>query len=487
MTFSPHRRSLGAALAALLMGACTPAAPSAGPSPARHGEPETQLDPAAWNAQSPANEIATWARQGCRRAPGGKDACIERTLVSLIDQAGITKSMEVLDTLANVDDGVKGNAHALAHGLGIAAYRGTETLVATFAGCPASQMSGCYHGVIQGYFLDLNAQGKEIGTAEMDALCDPHRAVLFVYFQCAHGMGHGLMAVHENHVPMALEGCDRASEEFIRNTCYGGVFMENIVNVTHPHHTAGGHAGTQGHGDGAQPAAAGEHAGHGQQASAADEHAGHGQQAAAGEHAGHAPASDEHAGHAAAPAQPAMQHGEWRALDRNDWLYPCNAVAEKYQDACYGMQTSAVMFFNYGDVASTARVCERAPERFLATCFMSLGRDITAFAAQEHRRTIGMCERAGDTAAGRGRVWCLLGAVQTLVNQSADPADGIRFCRAVAGAEAKRECYAAVGEMTAALLPDVGARGRSCSAAESDFVVACRRGAGIEPQSTGSD
>ena len=53
------------------------------------------------------------------------------------------------------------------------------------------------------------------------------------------------MAVHENHLPMSLEACDAASEDFIRESCYGGVFMENIVQVTHPHHTAAGHAGTQ--------------------------------------------------------------------------------------------------------------------------------------------------------------------------------------------------------------------------------------------------
>jgi hypothetical protein len=489
-----HRRSLRAALAAcaaLVAAACTPQAPSTGPSPAAQVEAETRLGPADWNAQSPAAQIATWARQGCRRAPGGKDACIERTLVSLIDQAGIAKSMEVLDTLVNVDSDVRANAHALAHGLGISAYRTPETLAATFAGCPPTQMSGCYHGVIQGYFLALASQGRSIGTAEMDGLCDPHKSSTFLYFQCAHGMGHGLMAVHDNHLPMSLEACDAATEDFIRNSCYGGVFMENIVQVTHPHHTAAGHAGTQG----------GEHGGHGQQA-AADEHAGHGQQPAAGEHAhGQQPAADAHAahgqqaaagqdahaGHGAAGGQQAMEHGEWKALDRNDWLYPCNAVALKYQDACYNMQTSAVMFFNYGDVASTAGVCERAPAQFQPTCFLSLGRDVTAYAAQDHRRSIELCGRAGNAAAGQGKLWCTLGVVQNLVNLAADPQEGIRFCRAVQGAEAKRECYRVVGESISTLVTDTDARGQSCQAAESEFVAACRRGAGIEPAAAGSE
>ncbi|HLM67860.1 MAG TPA: hypothetical protein VK358_10045 [Longimicrobium sp.] len=474
MTSFPYHRLARLAFATcalLLAAACVPAGPSTGPSPDAQA-----LARGGWTAQSPAAEVATWTRQGCRRAPGGRDACIERTLVALIDQAGISKSMEVLDTLAVMDRGVQANAHALAHGLGIAAYRSPETLAATINGCPVSQMSGCYHGVVQGYFLELSRQGRSIGTAEMDGLCNPHRESRFVYFQCAHGMGHGLMAVHQNHLPMSLEGCDRASDEFVRTSCYGGVFMENIVNVTHPHHTAGGHAGTQG----------GGHGGHGQQGASTD-HAAHGQQAAADEHAGHGQHAAAHAGHGAASGQPAMVHGPWRALDRNDWLYPCNAVALKYQRECYNMQTSAIMFFNYGNVKSTARVCGRAPAAFQPTCFYSLGRDVTAFAAQNPRRSARMCEDARVAAAGRGRTWCLVGVVQALVNQSADPQDGIRFCRLVGGAEAKGECYRVVGETIAGLVRDTEARGQACQSAEREFVAVCRRGAGVEPTGAGSD
>ena len=479
MIVSVHRRSLRAALAAcgvLLAGACAPAGPSSGPSP--QAEAETRLEAVAWTAQSPAAEIATWARQGCRRAPGGKDACIERTLVALVEQAGVAKSMEVLDTLTAIDAEIAHNAHPLAHGLGIAAYRSPETVAATFASCPVTQMSGCSHGVIQGYFLDLARQGKPIGTAELDALCALYTSTSFLFFQCAHGMGHGLMAVHDNHLPMTLQACDLASQEFVRTSCYGGAFMENVVNFTHPHHTAGGHATVQG----------GAHGEHGQQASA-DAHAGHGQQASAGEHA-HADTAqaghDAHAGHGAAGGRLAMRHGPWKALDPDDLLYPCNAVALKYQQECYAMQTSPVMFFNRGDVAETARVCERAGA-FMETCFMSLGRDITAYAARDHQRTLEMCDRAGGTAAGRGRLWCALGAVTTLVNFTADPGDGMRFCRALPGADAKRECYRTVGVNIASLVASTDARSQSCQTAESEFVAACRLGAGVAPAGNGSE
>jgi hypothetical protein len=440
---SPHRRVLRATLAAcaVLAGACAPGGPSTGPGPDAWVDAAAVLGPAAWSAESPAVEIADWVQRGCRRAPGGKDPCVERTLVGLIDQAGVAKSMEVLETLLRVDVQVRQNGHELAHGMGIAAYRTPETMAATFAACPPTQGAGCHHGVVQGYFLSLRSDGRLPGTAELDALCEPHRASIFLYAQCAHGMGHGLMAVHDNHVPMSLEACDQATDGYVREACWGGIFMENIVRVTHPHHTTEGHAATgNAHG--------GDDAG--------DE-------------------DDAHAGHGP-PGGPGMIHGEWKALDPADPLYPCNAVDPRYQQSCYTMQTGAILFFNRGNVDATARACEGAPEAMLPTCFGSLGRDIIAIAEMDHRRTLALCARAGERAAGRGGVWCMVGAVQNLVNLAADPDEGMRFCREVTAEAHKRACYQAVGELVLTLVAEP-ARGASCEAAEPAFIAACRVGA----------
>jgi hypothetical protein len=452
MTFSPYRRSLCAAVAAsaALLAACTPSART-GPAP--------DLPPGrTWTPESPTAEIAAWVNQGCRSSRAARNACVERALTTVLGQAGISRSMQVLDTLAITDPGVRDMAHALAHGLGISAYRSPETLAATFTSCPVSQMSGCFHGVIQGYFLDMAARGRPVGAAELDALCAPHAARQFIWFHCSHGMGHGLMALHQNHLPMALESCDQVSLDFVRESCYSGAIMENAMQVTHPHHTAGGHAQTQGATHGAPPSA--------------DAHADHG---------GHAAGGDAHASHGAAAGAQAMRHGEWRALDPGDMLYPCNALDVKYQAACYGFQPSPVMFFNRGDVAATARMCEQAPEAFRATCFSSLGREVTTWAGQDPGRIIEMCGRVGGAGGGRGKAMCYAGAVASRINQAADPRDGIRFCRAVPDPEGKQACYERVGAFTVTLAADLEARARLCAAAEAEFVAACRRGAEVDP------
>jgi hypothetical protein len=387
-------------------------------------------------------EVARWMRRECRRTVPA-DRCVERGLVALVGQAGIAHAMTVLEALIRADASVRQSGHELAHGMGIAAYRTPETLAATFAACPRAQGGGCGHGVVQGYFLSLVAQGRPPGPAELDTLCAPHRESTFLYFQCAHATGHGLMAVHGNRVPRSLEGCDQAADAFIRESCYGGVFMENIVLVTHPHNTTGGHAATHG-------------GAHGGEASA-DAHDGHGGDASGG--------GDD----------------AWKAVDPGDPLYPCTAVAPRYHASCYTMQTSATMFLNGSDVRATARACERAPAAMVPVCFGSLGRDVMALAAMDHRRSLRMCEGVAELAGGRGGAWCMVGLVQNLVNLAADPDEGMRFCRRVGSDADKHDCYRAVGEIVYSLAAGPEARGEACRGAEPAFVAACRRGAALDP------
>jgi hypothetical protein len=442
---------LAAGCAALLSG-CTPAPRSTGPSPAVE-EAEVPAPQVTWDSASAPDSIARWARRGCRGGVSTRRDCVERRLRLVIEQAGVGKAFEALELIAapGGDEALISEAHGLAHGLGIAAYPGPERLAEVFAQCPFTQISGCHHGVIQGYFLDLQARNVKVGTPELDALCQPHRGTGTRFGQCAHGLGHGVMAFANHRLPAALEMCDEVSDGFVRDACYGGAFMENIVGATHPEHTAETHAAL-GQKAGAPAAAHGEHAGH--EGMAADEHAGHG--AAAG--------GDGHAAH----AEP------WKALDRDDPLYPCNAVGEKYWAQCYLIQTSSILFFNGGNMAKTAETCRAAPETMVPVCYRSLGRDITSYASRDPGRTEKLCASAGEASYTE----CIVGASLSLTDVRADPADGMALCRVVAAAETKSRCYFAVGG-TARTLPTEAARDRLCATSEEGYAAECRRGAGL--------
>ena len=54
---------------------------------------------------------------------------------------------------------------------------------------------------------------------------------------------------HGHDLPRALASSDLLSRPGERDNCYGGAFMENIVNATEPHHAdrpGGGGAGRGG-------------------------------------------------------------------------------------------------------------------------------------------------------------------------------------------------------------------------------------------------
>src|SRR6266550_9592733 len=172
----------------------------------------------------------------------------------------------------------------------------------------------------------------------------PPRSTLFPYttlfrspsadqwlrFQCVHGMGHGLMMVYDHDLPRALGGCDLLSEGWDRESCYGGAFMENVVNATAPHHAP---------------------------------------------HVLHSHVATHE--HGAAPP--------FKALDPSDLQYPCSIMAQRYLVACYNMQTSVMLFFTHGDMAATARSCGDAPQALRPVCFPGMGRAVSEWSNKDHQ------------------------------------------------------------------------------------------------------
>ena len=47
-------------------------------------------------------------------------------------------------------------------------------------------------------------------------------------------MGHGFMGLYHNEVFDSLKACDALSDEFEREQCSGGVFMENVMDEDNP-------------------------------------------------------------------------------------------------------------------------------------------------------------------------------------------------------------------------------------------------------------
>jgi hypothetical protein len=141
------------------------------------------------------------------------------------------------------------------------------------------------------------------------------------------------MAYFDHDLFQALSGCDRLSGEWEQTSCYGGVFMENVIS------------------DSAQMPS--------------------------------------------------------RFLKTDDPLYPCTAVAEKYREQCYFMQTSHMLTLFDNDFSKVFEDCTRVEGTYRNECFQSIGRDVSGFAGASVSTAKNLCALGLSTEA---RTDCFIGA-----------------------------------------------------------------------------
>ncbi|MEO8576456.1 MAG: hypothetical protein ABI556_07145 [Gemmatimonadales bacterium] len=353
-----------------------------------------------------------------------KSKCYESGLDSLAERGEVKLAMRTLANLAILDSDAARDGHVFAHGIGMAAGRAGGDIAKIFSQCDESNQSGCYHGVLQSYLIAK----KTIGPAEVNAVCESFRgpqADRWILFQCVHGTGHGLTMYYQHDVPKALRDCDYLNGDWDRRSCYAGVFMENIVNQQMPKNMSHSHG---------------------------DEHEGM-----------------DMAGMSSTPAT------KWKALDKNDMLYPCSIMDERYLAACYEMQTAAMLYLNGGNIQGAAKTCDTAPDRMRLVCYQSLGRDISAYAEQNHAKAIELC--ALGTA--KYQPWCYFGLVKSFINMNARAEDGTAFCRELKGEPNKLKCYEAVGEQIGTLRNENAQRRALCESSEAEYKDACLFGARV--------
>ena len=94
--------------------------------------------------------------------------------------------------------------------------------------------SGGYHGATEALFRDRGTANLQ---ADIAVVC-ANASNGFFRHQCIHGVGHGLMAWTGYEIFDGLELCDALGTVGDRQSCYSGVFMENVV---------GGLSGSMGH------------------------------------------------------------------------------------------------------------------------------------------------------------------------------------------------------------------------------------------------
>lgn len=155
----------------------------------------------------------------------GSDQTVRLTAARrLVERVGVEQALEILEhsPLPHTGEG-----HLAVHQVGFHAYKlyGTEAILR----CKDYFLYACYHGAI------IEAASDQ-GLSSIAQMADTCKVTSGRHFQCAHAVGHALLAMWDYDLPGALTDCDKIfSKETdfpdALSSCHNGAFMENLFGV----------------------------------------------------------------------------------------------------------------------------------------------------------------------------------------------------------------------------------------------------------------
>jgi hypothetical protein len=155
-------------------------------------------------------------------------ACYQREFKIVVDERNPGVALDDLDALYKSDAYVKRACHPLAHEIGHLAYAKYKSVTAAEQFARETCWSGYHHGLMESYISQFD--DKQLRT-KMNGICkqDASHPYSLAYYNCWHGLGHGLTIRFTQDIFHALRFCNVITHSWERQSCYSGVFMQNIV------------------------------------------------------------------------------------------------------------------------------------------------------------------------------------------------------------------------------------------------------------------
>lgn len=165
----------------------------------------------------------------CAGALGSTFQCYEKFYTDLVGTQGIPAAFADIKIRENGNSFIKSQCHPLTHSIGHAAAGLFPDILDAFANGDSFCWSGYYHGILEEI---IDTMGKEKTLANLNSICSrvPGKETYsFDYYNCVHGLGHGLMGTAGQNLFDALTMCDKLTGQWEKSSCYSGVFMENVI------------------------------------------------------------------------------------------------------------------------------------------------------------------------------------------------------------------------------------------------------------------
>ena len=177
----------------------------------------------------------------CSERPTKKEQekCYDQFIKEKMHFKTAKQALQEIDDAANKDNSLRLSCHDIVHAIGRETYRKfNNSIPDAFNECVQTCHAGCYHGAIQAFFLGDSYQDDydpHVTIAQMKekvkVACKELEDDTKENFQCLHGMGHAIQFYVDNNLTLSLDICDALDTSFQKESCYGGIFMENVVSV----------------------------------------------------------------------------------------------------------------------------------------------------------------------------------------------------------------------------------------------------------------
>jgi len=155
--------------------------------------------------------------------------CYKAYYHNLVATEGVAKAFVDLKARYVSSSVVRSECHQITHVIGREGAKLAGGVGKAFTEGDPMCWSGYYHGVMEEV---LKGVGKEALGAKINDICSdiPGKdKYSFGYYNCVHGLGHGVMQLFDGNLFASLKACDLLSGEWEQSSCGGGVFMENIM------------------------------------------------------------------------------------------------------------------------------------------------------------------------------------------------------------------------------------------------------------------
>ncbi len=168
---------------------------------------------------------------------GSNYDCYDQYYRGLIKKFGTAKTFAAIKEQYKTNSYVQTQCHSLTHIIGQAAAALYTNTAEAFAHGDEFCASGYFHGVMEAIIYKVGRENLPNKLNELCAEIPGKERYSLDYYNCNHGLGHGLMGFTNNELFDSLNLCDKLTGQWEQSSCYSGVFMENVIADFRNHFT----------------------------------------------------------------------------------------------------------------------------------------------------------------------------------------------------------------------------------------------------------